>query len=174
MLGTIKKIIIGVAILVIASSIMLFVNEEYTEYAEVGYQLHGSSSLDLSVQSSLQVDLNEENTGNIGAVPISKIHVLNGTITQMYINGVPEIQFSEFCSFNKTYAVIEKLTITKGKPLSTWATVHVTPNEGVQSFTVYANVTLTSDWLHLRNSVHVVIPKELVYNRTSINGYTLL
>jgi hypothetical protein len=173
-LGTIKKITVSVAILVIAGLIMLFLTEAYTEYAEVGYQLHGSSYLDLNLQSSIQIDLNLENTGKIGAVPISKIHVLNGTITQMSINGVPEIQLSKFCWFNETYAIIENLTITKERTLSMWGTIHVIPNEGVQSFAVYADVTLASDWFHPRNSVHIVIPRELIYNRTSINGYTLL
>jgi len=174
MLGALKKIAIGVAIAVIAGIIMLFINVAWNEYAEVGYQLEGSSSLDLNFDSSLQVDLRLENDGNIGAVPISKIYALNATIIRVSISGVADYQLSKYCTFNENMVTISNLTIPKGRPLSVWATVYVVPNEGITSFTIYAHVELWGDWLHPRNSVTSILPTELVYNRTSTHRYELL
>ena len=95
-MGVFKKIIVGVAIIVIAGLIMLYFASAYNEYAEVGYQLQGPLSFDRNFQSSLPANLNEENNGKVGAVPTSEVHVLNGTISQVSINGVPQSQVSSF------------------------------------------------------------------------------
>jgi len=173
-LGALKKIAISVAIIVIAGTIMFVVNIAWNEYAEVGYQLHGPSLLDLNFDSSLQVDLKGKNAGNIRAVPISKIYVLNATIVQVSISGAAQHQLSKYCYFNQTMAIISNLTIAKEKPFSVWATIYVVPNEGVASFTIYADVELQRDWLHPRNYVARVLPTELIYNCTSTNRYGLL
>ena len=174
MLGALKKIAIGVAIAVIAGTIMLFVNTAWNEYAEVGYQLEGPSSLDLNFDSSLQVHLKEENDGNIRAAPISKVYVLNATFIRVSISGVAQYQLSKYCEINETMVTISDLTIPKGRPLSVWATVYVEPKEGVASFAVYADVDLRGDWLHPRNTVKRILPTELLYNRTSTSRYSLL
>jgi hypothetical protein len=173
-LGAAKKIAIGITILVMAGIIMLFINTTWSEYAEVGYQLQGPKSLDLNYESSLEVDLRKKNDGNIGAVPISKIYVLNATIVQVSINGIAQHQLSKYCYFNETMATISNLTIAKGRSLSVWATIYVVPNEEVASFTIYADVGLRSDWLHPRNNIMRILPTELIYNCTSANNYSLL
>lgn len=173
-MGTVKKILIAAAGIVLGGLILLYFASAYNEYAEVGYQLQGSLSFDRHFQSSLEIALNEENNGKVGAVPTSEIYILNGTIDQVSINGVPMSQVSDFCWFNETTAIIGNLAIPKERSLSLWATIKVVPNEGVLSFSVRAEVSLAGDWLHPRNAVHVVIPKELVYNRTAESIYSLL
>ncbi len=173
-LGAIKKILVATAGIVLGGLILLYFTSAYNEYAEVGYQLQGPLSFNRLFQSSLEITLNEENNGRVGAVPTSEIYVLNGTISQISINGVPLSQVSDYCWFNETCAVIGNLTIQKERTLSAWANIRIVPNEGVSSFSVRAQVSLASDWLHPRNEVHVVIPKDLVYNRTAENIHSLL
>jgi len=173
-LGAVKKILIAAASIVLGGLILLYFTSAYNEYAEVGYQLQGPLSFDRHFESSLEISLNEENNGNVGGVPTSEIYILNGTINQVSINGVPLSQVSDFCWFNETTAIIGNLTIPKERSLSLWATIKVVPNEGVSSFSVRAEVSLAFDLLHLQNAVHIVIPKELVYNRTAESIYSLL
>lgn len=172
-MGTLKKIGVGVLIIVVAGIIMLYVTSAYNEFAEVGYQLEGPASYYHS-EIQLTITLYEENSGKVGAVPLSKIYVINSTITKISINGVPQVQVSDFCWFNETMAIIGNLTIPRERSLSPWATIYVTSDEGVLTFSVEAEVTLETDWFHPRNSVHKVIPTKLIYNSTDANFYNLL
>jgi len=172
-MGTLKKIAVSVSIIVIAGLIMLYATSAYNEFAEVGYQLKGLASYYRS-KTPLSITLYEENSGKVGAVPISKIYVVNGTITKISINGVPQVQVSDFCWYNETMAIIGNLTIPRERSLSPWATIYVAPDEGVLLFSAEAEVTLEADWFHPRNSVHKVIPTKLIYNGTDASSYNLL
>jgi hypothetical protein len=169
-----SKIFIGVAIAVIAGVILIFANIMANEHAEVSYQLQGADSLYLSFHSPLEVTLNEGNDGNIGATTISTISILNATITQVSIPSVAQQDLYNYCQFNDTVATISNLTVVKGSSLSKWATIYVTPNEGVSSFQISVHVELSSDWSHPRSTVMRTLPTELIYNLTSTDLYELL
>jgi len=172
--GTLKKIGIGVAIPVLAGIVLIFANAAYNEYAEVGYQLNGPSFLDLNFDSSLEVKLKEENEGNLAVVPISTVVVKNANIIDVSINGVAQYMLSDYCTFNETMATITNLRLSKGRSLSDFATIHVLPNEGVPTFSIKAEVILPPDMFHPRNDITRILPFELVYNQTSANRYSLL
>lgn len=174
LLGVGTKIAVGVAIAVISGLLLLLANIMVNEHAEVSFQLQGTSAIDTRFNSSLEVTLYEGNNGNIGAVTISKISVLNATITQVSIPGVAQYQLHDFCEFNDTMATISNLTVVKGSSLFKWATILVTPNEGVQSFQISVHVELSSDYLHPRNSISATPPTDLVYYQTSMDVYELV
>lgn len=142
------------------------------DYADIRYQLSGTSVVDINLDHSLQIELLMQNKGNINGVPLSEIGVVNATITQVSINKVAQTQLPRFCTFNETVATIANLTIDSGSALSTWATVYIIPKEGVSSFMVYAKVKLTGV-SHPKDEVLQILPIDLIYNRTSINVYSL-
>ena len=174
LLGAPKKIAVGVIIGVAVAIIALLANIMANERAEVSYQLQGASAIDTRFNPSLGVTLNEGNNGNIGVATIATISVINATITQISITSVAQYDLSNYCQNNGTVATISNLTAIKGSQLSKWATIYVTPNEGVKAFRVSASVELSGDWLHPRNTVMRTLPTDLVYNLTSTGVYELL
>lgn len=174
LLGAPKKIAVGVTIGVIVAIIALLANIMANEHAEVSYQLQGASVIDTRFNPSLEVTLNEGNNGNIGVATIATISVINATITQVSIVNVAQYDLPNYCQDNGTVATISNLTAVKESPLSKWATIYVTPNEGVKTFRISASVELSGDWLHPRNTVMRTLPTDLAYNLTSADVYELL
>jgi hypothetical protein len=172
--GMLKKILVGVAILVIAAIIGLFINSAWNDYAEVNYQIQGANSFYATGTNYLVITLKIGNDGNIGVVPTSEIYVINATIIGVSIPNVAQYELSNYCHYNDTVVTISNLTVAKGISMSDWATINITPNEGVLSFSVSASVTLPSDWLHPNSKPMRNLPTELFYNQTSPNSYTLL
>jgi hypothetical protein len=173
-MGWKKSIAVGVTILALAAIIGLFINAAWNDYAELDYQLQGPGGFYATGDRSLDVTLKEGNSGNIGVTPTTEISVLNATITGVSIPGVAPFQLDYYCQYNGTLATISNLTAAKGSALSAWATIFVKPNNGVQSFSISASVTLPFDLQHLKNTSMRDLPTELDYNQTTANSYDLL
>lgn len=174
-MGWKKTVAVGVAIIVIAGIIALFVNAIWNDYAMVEYNLKGPDSFYIMPINYLDIGLYQGNSGDIGVVPTTEISVINATITGVSISNVAQFELYNYCQYNTTEATISNLTAVKGSSLSSWATVHITPNNGTPSFSVSASVTLPPDLLHPKSSSFRDLPVELDYNRTSsTNQYVLL
>jgi hypothetical protein len=169
-----KGIIIGISIPVIAGVILLFGNIMANERAEVTYQLQGENALNPSRNLPLEVFLYEGNSGNFEAGTIATVTVTNATIMQVSVSGIGQPDLYNYCQYNSTLAKISNLTAAKGSSLTKWATIYVTPDQGVKTFQISTSLTLASDWMHPRNSVMATLPTTLVYNRTSTDLYELL
>lgn len=168
-----KKILVATITVVLTSIITLLVNTAWNEYAVIGYQLSGPSDFYSYESNPLKIDLNLENSGNIGAVPISKIYVTNATIIGVNVTGVPSYQLPKFCRFTENMAIVSNLTIPKGRPLSTWMSIYLIPNRNVVSFAIFADVSIQADLLHPRNTVIKILPTELIYDHKEKDLYTL-
>lgn len=173
-MGALKKIATGVAIIVIAAVIVLFVNAAWFDYAELNFRLQGPSSFYASGNNYLDIILYQGNSGNIGVVPTTQISVTNATITGASIPNIAQYELSSYCQYNDTVATITNLTAGRGSSLSNWATIHITPNKEVSSFSVSAFVTLPTDYLHHKSTIVRNPPTELFYNQTSATSYALL
>jgi hypothetical protein len=173
-MGALKKIAIGVTIIVIAATIVLFVNAAWFDHAELDFRLQGPSSFYASGNNYLDISLYQGNSGNIGVVPTTQISVTNATITGVSIPNFAQYELSAFCQYNDTVATITNLTAGRESSLSHWATIHITPNKDVSSFTVSAFVILPTDYLHPKSTTMKNPPTELFYNQTSANSYALL
>jgi hypothetical protein len=172
-MGKGSKIAVGVAIAVIAAIIILFVNAVWNDYVALDYRLQGPNAFYV-FNNYLDVNLYQGNSGNIGVVPTTEISVINATITGVSISNIAQFELHNYCQYNATEATISNLTAVKGSSLSNWATIHITPSNGTQSFSVSASVTLPSDLLHPKSTPVRNLPVELDYNRTSTDQYTLL
>lgn len=173
-MGMGKKILAGVAIIVIAAIIAGALNAAWNDYAVLNYQLQGPSTFFAASNNYLEIILNEGNSGDIGVVPTTQVSVMNATITGVSIPNVAQYELLNYCQYNDTVATISNLTATKGSSLSKWATINITPYQGTPSFSVSASVTLPTDWLHWKNTSFRNLPTELDYNRTSADSYSLL
>lgn len=173
-MGALKKIAIGVAIIVIAAIIVLFVNAAWFDHAELNFRLQGPNSFYASGNNYLDISLYESNSGNIGVVPTTQISVTNATITGVSIPNIAQYELSSYCQCNATVATITNLTAVRESSLSNWATIHITPNKEVSSFSVSAFVTLPTDYLHPQSTTVRNPPTDLFYNQTSANSYALL
>lgn len=173
-MGWKKNLAVTVAGIVIATIILLFVNAAWNDYADVEYQLQGPGGFFATGNNFLDISLMEGNSGNIGVVPTTEISVVNATITGALIPNVAQFELYDYCQYNGTVATIFNLTAVKGSSLSNWATIFITPNKGVRSFTVSASVTLPTDLLHFKSTSMRDLPTELDYNQTNTNQYTLL
>jgi len=168
----IEKILGGLIVAVLVVLITQIVASAWNNYALVGYQL--SAPMYAYSREALQIDLNLDNKGNIGAVPVSTVYVVNATIQMVSIPNVAAYQLSEFCSFNSTTATITNLTIEAGRQLSIWASIYAIPNEGAATFGVYSSVALPHDVFHPKSRPIRILPYELVYNATSPGVYKKL
>jgi hypothetical protein len=173
-MGNVSKVVIGVTILVIAAVIGLFITAAWNDYAELNYRLQGPSEFYASGNNHLDISLYQGNSGNIGVIPTTQISVVNATITGVSMEDVAQYELPNFCQYNDTVANISKLTVVKGRSLSNWATIYVTPKNGVPSFSVSASVTLPTDWQHPKSTSMKNLPIELDYNQTGTNSYVLL
>jgi hypothetical protein len=173
-MGWKKTIAIGVSIIVIAAIIAGVLNAAWNDYAVLDYQLQGPDEFTAIGNNYLSITIKEGNSGNIGVVPTTEISVVNATITGVSIGGVAQFQLNDYCQYNGTLATISNLTAVKGRSLSNWATIQITPSNGALSFSVSSSVTLPTDWLHWRNTSMRDLPTELDYNQTSTKQYTLL
>lgn len=144
------------------------------ERAEVTYQLQGENALNPSRNVPLEVFLCEGNSGNFEAGTIATVTVTNATITQVSVTGIVQPDLYNYCQYNGTLATISNLTAAKGTSLTKWATIYVKSDPGVQTFQITASLTLTSDWMHPRNSVMATPPTTLIYNHTNTDLYELL
>jgi hypothetical protein len=172
-LGILKRILTVTVTAVLTCVITLLVNAAWNEYAIIGYQLSGPSDFYSYESNSLKINLNLENSGNIGVVPISKIYVTNATIIGVNVTGVPSYQLPKFCHFTENMVIVSNLTIPKGWPLSTWMSIYLIPNRNVVSFAIFADISIPADLSHPRNTVIKILPTELIYDRKEIDLYIL-
>lgn len=169
-----KSFVFSVAVIVVAGIIMLIVRAAWYDYADVGYSLSGPSSLDLRYEDSLAVELKLNNEGNMRIAPISKVWVVNATITKVSIPNIMESELENYCSGNSTCITISERSIPKEiKNPMLWATIYVIPNNEAASFGIYSDVDVSFDWFHLRTTKICIIPCKLMYDLTSSDVYTL-
>jgi len=159
--------LILIVVLIVAFAVF-FVNE-YFNYAKIDYYLSGTTYV--VAGGVLQVNLYLYNTGSVNVMPTFRVRVVNATIQSVSIPSIMTSNFSDFCWFNGTTALIENITASAKANSALWAIVYLAPSSNVSSFSVFSNATIPFDVLHIRSVITATPSNEVSYRLTSSSRF---
>jgi hypothetical protein len=164
-MGLRKNVFFRALIIILAIALPVFIFYEYNYYAVIQYGL--LSPTYVAPNNALQVSVYLQNVGSADAVPIFTLQVVNATIQKVSIPSIADNKLSSFCHFNNETATIDDITASAGNSSDLWAFVYVIPNNNTSAFSVYSNVKIPFDFLHIRNEVSPTLTNKVSYNLSS-------
>lgn len=159
----------GILIVILVVAFMFLFVDEYFNYAKVEYYLSGSTYVDSG--GVLQINLYLYNAGDVNVIPTLTVRVVNATIQNIVIPSISAANLLNYCSYNKTFALIENITASAKVNSSLWATIYVVPVNGISSFSIFSNATVPFDILHIRNILISNLPTTVSYSLSGSNVF---
>jgi len=160
-MGLRKNVFFRALIVILAVALPVFIFSEYNYYAVVQYGL--SSPTYVAPNNALQVNVYLQNVGSADAIPILTVQVVNATIQKVSIPSIADGKLSSFCHFNNDTATIDNITASAGNSSDLWAIVYVVPNNNTSAFSVYSNLKMPFDFLHIRNKASPILTNKISY-----------